>query len=423
MEELDYEEPEKKEKTKGSFAKGVLIGAGGLLFVGIAVLFLAVNLMGRHIVIAPSGEETKKSALSDQTLAKINELIGYIHLYYYDDVEEETLAEGIYSGLLAGLDDKYTEYYTAREYEDLQISATQKYYGIGASLLQDKESMQVTIKHVYEGSPAEEAGLMDGDMIVTVGDIEATSMELSDLVTHIRGEEGTDVHLQIYREGDTDYREYDVKRANIDLPTVESKMLDEKTGYVHILDFGAPTVRQFEEAVEKLAGQGMQAMIIDVRDNPGGMITSVTGVLDDILPEGTVVYTEDKYGKRQDYTSDDEKKMDYPLAVLINSNSASASEILAGAIRDFDYGTLIGATTFGKGVVQSILGLSEGDAIKLTTAKYFTPKGENIHGSGIAPDIELKYEYSGDKEGEYEELKDNQVLKAMEVLNEEISTQ
>ena len=283
--------------------------------------------------------------------------------------------------------------------------------------------MQVTIKHVYEGSPAEEAGLMDGDMIVTVGDIEATSMELSDLVTHIRGEEGTDVHLQIYREGDTDYREYDVKRANIDLPTVESKMLDEKTGYVHILDFGAPTVRQFEEAVEKLAGQGMQAMIIDVRDNPGGMITSVTGVLDDILPEGTVVYTEDKYGKRQDYTSDDEKKMDYPLAVLINSNSASASEILAGAIRDFDYGTLIGATTFGKGVVQSILGLSEGDAIKLTTAKYFTPKGENIHGSGIAPDIELKYEYSGDKEGEYEELKDNQVLKAMEVLNEEISTQ
>lgn len=231
------------------------------------------------------------------------------------------------------------------------------------------------------------------------------------------------MHLQIYREGDTDYREYDVKRANIDLPTVESKMLDEKTGYVHILDFGAPTVRQFEEAVEKLAGQGMQAMIIDVRDNPGGMITSVTGVLDDILPEGTVVYTEDKYGKRQDYTSDDEKKMDYPLAVLINSNSASASEILAGAIRDFDYGTLIGATTFGKGVVQSILGLSEGDAIKLTTAKYFTPKGENIHGSGIAPDIELKYEYSGDKEGEYEELKDNQVLKAMEVLNEEISTQ
>lgn len=165
------------------------------------------------------------------------------------------------------------------------------------------------------------------------------------------------------------------------------------------------------------------AMVLDVRDNPGGMITAVTGVLDDILPEGTVVYTQDKYEKRQDYTSDEEKQMDCPLAVLMNGNSASASEILAGAIRDFEYGTLIGTKTFGKGVVQSILPLSDGDAIKLTTAKYFTPKGENIHGTGILPDVELEYEYSGDKEEEYNELLDNQVQKAMEILNKEISTQ
>ena len=248
-------------------------------------------------------------------------------------------------------------------------------------------------------------------------------MEMSELVTHIRGEEGTLVHLQVYREGEDDYLEFDVKRANIDLPTIEHKMLDSSVGYIHILEFGAPTVKQFEAAAKELAEQGMQAMILDVRDNPGGMITAVTGILDDILPEGTVVYTQDKYGKRQDYTSDGETKMECPIAVLVNGNSASASEILAGAIRDFDYGTLIGTKTFGKGVVQSIIPLADGDAIKLTTARYFTPKGENIHGTGIEPDVTLEYEYSGKKKGEYDELKDNQVQKAMELLNKEISAQ
>lgn len=246
-------------------------------------------------------------------------------------------------------------------------------------------------------------------------------MELSDLVTHIRGEENTTVHLQIYREGQTDYLEFDVMRANIDLPTVEYRMLEDKIGLIHILEFGSPTVEQFEEAVAELSAQGMEAMVLDVRDNPGGMVVSVTEILDDILPEGTVVYTQDKYGKRQNYTSDDEKKMEMPIAVLINGNSASASEILAGAIRDFDYGTLIGTKTFGKGVVQSIITLEDGDAIKLTTAKYFTPKGENIHGTGIAPDIEMDFQYLGDVEGEYDEMQDNQVLKAIEVLDKEIS--
>ena len=151
------------------------------------------------------------------------------------------------------------------------------------------------------------------------------------------------------------------------------------------------------------------------------MITAVTGILDDILPEGTVVYTQDKYGKRQDYTSDDEKQMDLPIAVLVNGNSASASEILAGAIRDFEYGTLIGTTTYGKGVVQTIITLEDGDAIKLTTAKYFTPNGENIHGTGIDPDIELEYEYTGDADETYDEMHDNQIEKAIEVLNKEIT--
>lgn len=426
MEEYEEKEALGGEENKPSsghkYAKGFLSGMIVTIIVSAAALALYVNLTGQGIVIGPGGT-TKSSgtSLSGNALRKVDELLGYIHLYFYDEVETEQLEEGIYKGLLEGLNDPYSEYYTGKEYEDLQISATQNYCGIGAALSQDKDSMQVTITHVYEGSPAEDAGLKDGDMIVQVGDIEAPSMELSDLVTHIRGEEGSFVHLKIYRDGEEDYLEFDVTRANIDLPTVEHKMLDGGIGYIHILEFGAPTIRQFEEAQADLAAQGMKAMIVDVRDNPGGMITAVTGILDDILPAGTVVYTQDKYGKRQDYTSDDEKKMDYPIAVLINGNSASASEIFAGAIRDFDYGELIGTKTFGKGIVQTILSLGEGDAIKLTTAKYFTPNGENIHGTGIMPDIELEYEYLGDKEGTYDELKDNQVLKAMEVLNKEIA--
>lgn len=418
-EELGMEQPPKKNRK---FAKGVLTGVFGTLVAGTVAIAVFVNVMGDHLFISPGvGSEENGTVLTEEVQAKINELLGYINLYFYDEVDKEKLKEGIYSGLLEGVDDVYTDYYTAQEYADLQISATQNYYGIGAALSQDKDSMQVTITHVYKDSPAEAAGLKDGDIVVKVGDIESTSMELSDLVTHIRGEEGTSVHLQIYREGETDYLEFDVTRANIDLPTVEYKLLNNNIGYIYILDFGAPTVEQFEAAVADLETQGMEAMIIDVRDNPGGMITAVTGVLDDILPEGLMVYIQDKHGQRQDFTSDNEKQMDYPLAVLMNGNSASASEILAGAIRDHEYGTLIGTKTYGKGVVQSIFPLEDGDAIKLTTAKYFTPNGENIHGTGIEPDIELEFEYQGDAEKAYDEMQDNQILKAIEVLNKELS--
>lgn len=421
---MDYEElrdgqegapqPMKKDNR---FIKGVAAGIFATLLTGFAVAMIIITVTGA------GGSTQRPSLLSNQVQKKIGELVELVNYYFYEDADEEKMAVGLYSGLLASLDDRYTEYYTPQQYADLQIAATQNYYGIGAKLAQDKESMIVTIDHVYEGSPAEDAGLLKGDIVVMVEDIESVSMELTDLVTHIRGEEGTAVHLQVLREGEPEYLELDVMRANIDLPTVEHQLLDGGIGYIQILEFGAPTIEQFETAVEDLKAQGMQAMILDVRDNPGGMITAVTGVLDDLLPEGTVVYTQDKYGKRQVYSSDDEKQMDYPTAVLINGNSASASEILAGAIRDYDYGTLIGTKTFGKGVVQSIIPLEDGDAIKLTTAKYYTPNGENIHGTGIAPDIELEYAYEGDVKEEYDITQDNQVKKAVEILEKEITAQ
>lgn len=410
------------EKKKSGFAKGVFTGVLGTIAAGALAITIFVNYMGNSLVLAPKtgSDDGPKTVVTSEVLGKVNQLMGYINSYFYDEIDEQKLAEGMYSGLLEGLEDTYSEYYTAMEYADLKISATQNYCGIGAAMLQDRETMQVTVSHVYEGSPAEAAGIKDGDILVMVEDIEAVSMELSELVTYIRGEEGTVVNLKIYREGESDYLDIPVTRAEIDLPTIEHKMLNDKIGYIYILDFGAPTAEQFRAAVEDLKQQGMQAMLLDVRDNPGGMVTAVTEILDEILPEGLLVYIQDKHGKKQEFYSKEESVIDMPVAVLINKNSASASEILAGAIRDYEYGTLIGTNTYGKGVVQTVYPLADGDAVKLTTAKYFTPKGENIHGTGIAPDIELEYEFL-DKDAEvYDEMQDNQILKGIEVLEAEL---
>lgn len=408
-------------RGRHNFTKGVIVGLlVAALLVGAALT--AVVHFTDGVVIGKKAL-AGNDILTDDVTAKIIELNGYINQFYFDDVQEEDLDNGLYAGLLEGLDDPYSAYYTPEEYTQLQIDATQNYCGIGAALSQNRETMIVTITHIYEGSPAEAAGLLDGDIINTADGIEGTSMELSDLVTHIRGEEGTTVHLEVYREGETEALEFDVERKNIDLPTVDSRMLNEKTGYIQITEFGSNTAEQFENAVSELNGQGMQAMIIDVRDNRGGMVTAVTSILDEILPEGTVVYTEDKNGNRQDFTSDAEKYMELPIAVLINGNSASASEILAGALRDYEYATLVGTTTYGKGIVQTIFPLSSGDAIKLTTAKYFTPNGENIHGTGIAPDIELEYEYAGEVTGEYDYSMDNQVQKAIETVEKDLDNE
>ena len=352
--------------------------------------------------------------------SKLDELMGKINLNYYEDVDASDLQEGLYSGLLEGLNDPYSAYYTEEEYKDLMEQTQGNFYGIGAGLSQDKESMQVTITKVYEDTPAEKAGLKAGDVIVKVDDIDATSMEVSDLVQHIRGEEGTTVHLEIYRPGESDDLEYDIERAKVNYETVTGQLLDGGIGYIYVSEFGEDTANQFEKTIADLESQGMKAMIVDLRNNGGGMITAVTQMLDDILPEGLLVYTEDKYGNRQEFKSSDDTKLEYPMAVLVNGYSASASEIFAGAIRDYDYGTLIGTTTYGKGVVQKIIPLPDGDAVKLTIAKYYTPKGENIQGTGIDPDIELEYEYTGDPDADFDIYSDNQVAKAIEVLEGEL---
>ena len=416
--------PQEKPKKRRSFGMGIALGAlVGCLLLGIgtvAGLSLYANETGNYLIISPKGltQTSDNKVLNKKTVNKIEELLNYIDLYYNDEYDADDVRNAIYKGTLSGLGDPYSVYYTADDYKDLQITTSGNYYGIGAALAQNANTMEVTVSKVYEGTPAEKAGLMDGDQILKVDDIEATSMELSELVKNIRGEEGTTVHLQVYRESTEETLEMDVERANVDLPSVSYEMLDDGIGYIQISEFQNNTAKQFKEAVKDLQRQDMKSMIVDVRSNPGGLITSVVDILDQILPEGTVVYTEDKYGKRENYTSDS-KCLKLPIAVLVNENSASASEIFAGAIKDYDYGTLIGKKTFGKGIVQTVYPLEDGDAIKITTAKYYTPKGNYIHKVGIEPDIEVEYDYSGPKDEKYDKQYDNQLQKAVEVLEKE----
>lgn len=403
-----------KRQSGGTFIKGILTGGLGVFLV-MLLIFLPL-MKSKQTGQSPEFVTTGDSEwLNRDAQTKLNTLEKLIEENYYEDVDRDELVTGMYKGLFEGLGDPYSTYYTPEEYEDMMISTNANYYGIGAGLQQDTRSMVVTVTFVYEGSPAEAAGIKPGDEIVKVGEIEGTSMELSELVTHIRGEEGTSVHLEIMRE-EEGALEFDVERAKVDIPTVEYQMLEGSVGLVQVSEFAENTPEKFEAAINDLTEQGMTKMIVDLRNNGGGLVLACQQMLDIILPEGVVVYTEDKNGDRFDYTSDAERSMDIPIVVLVNENTASASEIFAGAIRDFEYGTIVGTTTFGKGIVQTIQKLPDGSAVKITTAKYYTPNGDNIHGTGITPDVEAEYKYLGDEEGDYDPMMDSQVLKALEVL-------
>ncbi len=405
-------------EKKKAMGIGICCGALGAVLAGLLLLAVVSRAAGVRILVTNGSTGTGGALLTDGAVAKIEELKAYADLYYYDEIDEDALRDGLYEGVISGLGDKYSVYYNAEDNAQMQLDTTGKYYGIGAGLRQEKDTMMVSISKVYEGTPSEEAGLLADDVILTVDGAEASSMEVTELVKLIRGEEGTSVHLEIYRPSTGEDLSFDVKRANVTLPSISHEMLEGGIGYIHIDSFESETALQFEQALAELEGQDMKALILDVRYNGGGLVTSVVQILDDILPEGLLVYTEDKNGRRQEYFSSDDASLDCPLAVLINGDSASASEILAGAVKDYGYGTLIGTATYGKGIVQSVFQLEDGDAVKLTTAKYFTPKGNYIHEAGIEPDIALEYEYLDPDGTEYEIQYDNQVQKAIEVLTE-----
>jgi len=410
-------------QKKESFFKrhGFILGFLSSLLCVVLVCSLLLGYLkmtGNLLVIGENGASPVKGGtiLTEEMVEKIEKLYSYMNVYYYEDMDKEAIDEALYSGLLNSLNDRYSVYYTAEEYEELMVNTSGTYCGIGAGVSQNLTTMEVTITKVYRGTPSEEAGLLAGDVIVSVDGLEAVTVSVDELVQNIRGEEGTAVHMEIYRPSTGENLEFDVMRRFVELSSVEGEMLENGIGYIEITEFQQKTDEQFQAMVEDFKAQGMKGLIVDVRANPGGLLTSVVNMLDYVLPKGMLVYVEDKYGNREEYTSKP-SCLDIPMVVLVDQNSASASEIFAGALKDYEYATLVGKTTYGKGIVQNIIPLEDGDAIKLTTAKYFTPNGNYIHGVGVAPDVEVEYEYTGDKEAPYERQYDSQFLKALEEMN------
>ena len=383
-------------KAKKNFLQGALFGA-------------LIMLCGTGVVSC--GIRLSEDASSEE---KLSVLKGLIDENYIGDVDEEALEEGIYKGYIQGLEDPYSVYYNEEETKDLYETTEGEYSGIGAVLSQDLESGVITLVQIYEGSPAAKAGLKDNDILTKVGDIEVTGMDLSEVVTYIKGEKGTDVDLTVLRGEDAEEITVTATRDTVEARTVKYEMLEGQTGYLSVSEFDSVTYAQYEEALNELTDQGMTGLIVDLRNNPGGNLNTVCEMLDLVLPKGTIVYTEDKDGKRETATSDDEHQINVPMVVLVNGNSASASEIYAGAVQDYGIGKIVGTQTYGKGVVQQIFDLGDGTSVKLTIAEYFTPNGRNIDGEGITPDVEVEYEAD-----ENNPEADNQLEKALEVMKEE----
>ena len=352
-----------------------------------------------------------------QTARKINRIEQIIDKYYKGSVKKSELEDCTYKGLVAGLGDVYSMYYSEDDFKELEQSTSGVYYGVGIYLTQDIKTGIITVVKPVKGSPADGSGLKKGDILTKVGNYKLkTSDALDDIVKKIKGAEGTKVKLTFTRNQTS--KTYTFTRQSIENPTVETKMLQDKVGYLQITEFDEVTVSQFRSGLKSLKKQGAKKLIIDLRDNPGGLLTSVVDIAGQILPKGTIVYTEDKNGKRQEWTSDEEHQFTQPLAVLVDGNSASASEIFAGAVKDYGIGTIVGTTTYGKGVVQSIRQLSDGSAVKLTVANYYTPNGNSINKTGIEPDVEVELDASLVNETEISHDEDNQLQEALKVLND-----
>ncbi len=384
-------------KNKG-FIKGALFGALGMLL-AIVVIVGA----GGYFLLFRDGQVINLE--TEIKLETIQNLIAQKYLYL-DEVDEELLRESVIKGYVDGLGDPYSVYYNEEETIELLETTSGEFTGIGTVITQNPDTGYTSIVTVYEGSPAEAAGLKAGDIFYKVDGEEVLTLDIDQVVSKLRGEEGTDVDITVFRGERFEEFATTATRAVIEVTTVAYEMKENQIGYIAVSAFEGTTLSQFEKALEDLTAQGMTGLVIDLRDNPGGNLSTVCEMADLILPAGRIVYTQTKDGERDFYYSDDARKLEVPLAVLINGNSASASEIFAGAIQDYEWGTIVGTTSFGKGIVQQLFSLPDGTCLKMTTSEYFTPNDRNIHGTGIEPDVVVEYEYD-----------DNQLERAMECLN------
>ena len=405
---------ERNQKRKGrmngviGFILGIMTSFV-LVYVGFAFAFNNGNVLSLFL--------KRNSKLDYKKIEeKTSVLQNIIDRYFLFDEDMTKVEDGIYAGMMNGLGDPYTVYYTKEEYKALNEDTEGKYSGIGAVVSQNPNTKVITIVKIFDNSPANDAGLQVGDIIDKIDGEEVAGTDMDILVkTKIRGEEGTSFKMTVLRGDDRKEVELDLIRRSIEVETVAGKMLDNNIGYIAVSQFDAVTSEQFKSNIESLQSQGMTKLIVDLRGNPGGLLDQVVDMLDYILPDGLVLYTEDKYGKREEYYSDGSHELKIPMVVLVNENSASASEVFTATFRDFEWGTVVGKTTFGKGIVQNVLPLGDGTAVKITTQHYYPPSGYDLHKVGIKPDLEVDLN-EGAKIGTDS---DNQLSAAIDILKNE----
>jgi carboxyl-terminal processing protease len=402
------EKPKKKGRLTWS---GVLLG----ILIGILLMFIPTVIICLVNILSISSLNARLSNI-DSTIVtqdvatKLDNLDAILNAYYYEDVDKEAEKDALYYGIMESVGDPYTCYYNEEEIAQLYEDLAGKFEGIGAYIHKDVDADYCTIQSLIPNSPAAESELEPDDIIIKVDGTDTYGMTLNEVVSMIRGDEGTSVVLTIKR-GDEE-KEITIVRAKVETISATYEALDNGIGLITITEFNDNTYEFFKEAKQQFIDNGDTALILDLRGNPGGNLDTVVNIAQEILPQGLVVYTEDKYGKREEYKCDGKKEMNVPIVVLVDGSSASASEILAGAIKDHNKGTLIGTTTFGKGIVQKLISLSDGTAVKITVSKYYTPNGVNIHGTGIEPDIEVEF----DADAYQENGTDNQMEAAIEYL-------
>lgn len=379
----------------------------GAAFVLLAVIYFGGQFLAQMNITLPFGMSN---------MAKICQIEEMLDTYYVEDYDKELAEELMYTGLVAGVGDPYTYYLSADSLAEQVEKNSGHFVGIGVEIYAGDDGY-IVVSSVTPGGPAEAAGILAEDKITEVDGESITGKTAADVSALVKGEEGTDVTLTIFRESTGEVLEKTVTRQDIQVQTVSWRMMDDNIGYISITNFRENTHNQFKEALDTLEAEGMEKLVLDLRNNTGGLVKSAHEIGEELLPEGIMVYTMDKEGNREDTLCDDVYN-DVPMVVLVNGNSASAAEILAGAIQDTGRGELIGTTTFGKGLVQRLFTLPDGSGLNVTIQKYYTPNGTSIHGVGITPDyeVELPEEYA--QQTNIPAEADTQLQKAVEVLSE-----
>ena len=421
-------------KDNKKFFLGVFIGMIVMVLLAVGLVDLAFQNRNVRMLLFDtvkkmstiSSEETESEKSGKVSGAAIDwnkvtdkeeEIYNTIDEYYLNGIDNDKMKDGIYKGMVDSLVDPYTVYYNTEEYKQFTSSSSGTYSGIGVAVSQNVTTGAITIVKTFKKGSGEKEGMKPGDVIYKVEGKKIEGLELSKVVSMIKGEEGTFVKVTVLRDGKE--IEFNLERKKLEVDTVNYRMEDrsgKKIGYISVSEFDEVTASQFKSAISELSKEGMEGLVIDLRDNPGGLLDVTCEMLDRMIKKGLLVYTVDKYGKRVDEDATDSDSFDKPVAILVNGNSASASEVFSGAMKDYKAATLVGTKTFGKGIVQSIVPFGDGTAMKVTVSKYYTPNGVNIHGTGIEPDVVVELSKDATKNGKYDRKYDNQLTKALDVV-------